>query len=119
MVPTGQSRSEDWPTLCPKQTRKGKATPLSAKHLEGASVEKSCDVAGSMEHADDFDRSGDHSIENDVAAKGKTLNPGSQLFPVAPRTGIAGQQLNGFVEFVDKGVRTRHTVIRDVAPNFD
>jgi hypothetical protein len=38
---------------------------------------------------------------------------------VAPRTGIAGQQLNGFVEFVDKGVRTRHTVIRDVAPNFD
>jgi hypothetical protein len=30
---TGQSRSEEWLTLCPKQTRKGKATPLSAKQV--------------------------------------------------------------------------------------
>jgi hypothetical protein len=72
-----------------------------------------------VQYTDNFNRAGDYSIENNVPANGKTLNLRRQFFSVAPRAGLAGQQLNRLVDFVDKTVRIRHAVISDVTPNLD
>jgi hypothetical protein len=49
--------------------------------------------------------------------KGKLRIPGANSS--APRAGLAGQQFNRLVDFVDKSVRIRHAVISNVAPNLD
>jgi hypothetical protein len=72
-----------------------------------------------VEHADNFNCTGDHSVENDVAAKGKTLNSRSQLLSLAPRARLLGEQLNRLAEFVDESVSVRDAVISNVAPNLD
>src|SRR6266702_1880831 len=82
-------------------------------------LEDILDVPSAVQHTDNFNRTGDNTVENDVAAEGKTLNPWSSLFPVASRARLAGKRLNRVVEFVDKGVRIRQTVIGNVARNFD
>ena len=71
----------------------------------------------SVENTHNFDPAGDRSIKNDVSAKGKTLNPGSELLPMTSRARLAAKHLHCLVEFVDKGIRIRHAVIRNVAPN--
>jgi hypothetical protein len=82
-------------------------------------LENILDVLGTVQYADNFNRAGDHTVENDVPAKGKTLNPWSQLFSVAPQAWLAAQQLNRLVESIDKGIRIRHAVIGNVTPNLD
>ncbi len=82
-------------------------------------LKKILDVPSTVQHTDNFNRAGDSTVENDVTAQEKTLNPWSQLLSVAPRARLASQHLNRLVEFVDKGVRIRHAVISNVAPNLD
>ncbi len=82
-------------------------------------LENILDVPGAVQYTDNFNRTADHSVENDVPAKGKTLHPRRQLLSVATRAGLAGQQLHRFVESVYKGVRIRHAVIGNVTPNLD
>jgi hypothetical protein len=71
----------------------------------------------SVQNTHNFNPAGDRSIKNDVSAKGKTLNPGSQLLPMTSRARLAAKHLHCLVEFIDKGIRIRHAVIRNVAPN--
>lgn len=82
-------------------------------------LENILDVPGTVQYTDNFNRAADHSVENDVSAKGKTLHPRSQLLSLAPQARLAGQQLHRLAEFVDKRVRIRHAVISNVAPNLD
>jgi hypothetical protein len=82
-------------------------------------LENILDVPSTMQHTDNFNCTGDHSVENDVAAKGKTLNSRSQFLSLTPRARLAAKHLNRLVEFVDEGVSIRDAVISDVAPNLD
>jgi hypothetical protein len=47
-------------------------------------LENALDVPSAVQYTDNFNRVGDYSIENNVPANGKTLNPRSQLISVAP-----------------------------------
>ena len=87
--------------------------------MPSLAAEKTLDIPGTVQHADNLDRTRDGTIEDDVAAERKTLNPRSQLLSAASRTRLVGQQLNRFVEFVDESVCIRHAVISYVAPNLD
>jgi hypothetical protein len=57
-------------------------------------LENILDVPGTVEHTDNLNSVGDRSVENDVAAKGKTLNSRSQFLSLAPRARLVGEQLN-------------------------
>jgi hypothetical protein len=82
-------------------------------------VEDIFDISGAVEYANNFDRTRDDTVEKDVAAVGKALNPWSQLLPTPAQTGLAPQGLNGFVEFIDEGVCAGRAVIRNIAPDFE
>jgi hypothetical protein len=82
-------------------------------------LENIFDIPCAVKYADNFSRRRGDSIENDVPAKGKTLNARSQLISVTPQAGLAGQQFHRLVDFVDKTIRTRLAVISNVAPNLD
>jgi hypothetical protein len=74
-------------------------------------------IPGSVQDTHNFNPTGDRPIENDVSAKGKTLNPGSNLLPMTSRAGLAAEHLHRLVEFVDKRIRIRQAIIRNIAPN--
>ena len=82
-----------------------------------STLENILDIPGSVQDTHNFNPAGDCSVENDVSAKGKTLNSRSQLLPTTSRARLAAEHFHCLVEFVDKGVGIRHAVIRNVAPN--
>src|SRR4029077_14794716 len=52
--------------------------------MPSLALENILDVSSTMQYTNNFNRAGDRSVENDVVAKRKTLNPRSQLLSAAP-----------------------------------
>ena len=71
-----------------------------------STLENILDIPGSVQNTHNFDPAGDRSIKNDVSAKGKTLNPGSELLPMASRARLAAKHLHCLVEFVESAFAT-------------
>ena len=111
LTDANSSRSKG-PTPSSNQQRKYQETSRLSSQL---AFENTLDVPSTVQHTNNFNRAGDTTVENDVAADGKTLNPRSQLLSLASRAGLAGKRLNRLVEFVDIGVRIRPAVIGNVA----
>ena len=82
-----------------------------------STLENILDIPGSVQNTHNFNAASYRSVENDVSAEGKTLNPRSQLLATPSRARLAAEHFHCLVEFVDKGVSIRHAVISNVAPN--
>src|SRR5580698_10133026 len=82
-----------------------------------STLENILDIPGSVQNTHNFNAASYRSVENDVSAEGKTLNPRSQILATPSRARLAAEHCHCLVEFVDKGVSIRHAVISNVAPN--
>ena len=52
--------------------------------MPSLALENILHVSSTMQYTNNFNHAGDRSVENDVVAKRKTLNPRSQLLSAAP-----------------------------------
>jgi adenine-specific DNA methylase len=106
------------PLRRPASKDNGMAFLLIDGHLLLA-LENILDIPRAMKYTDNFNRTHDYSIENNVSTNGKTLNPGSQLISVTPQAGLTVQQFHRLVDLVDKTVRIRFAVISNVTSNLE
>ena len=61
------------------------------------SARKSCNVSCALQYSYDFNRVPICAVENNVPAKWKAEQPGSEFFTPASRAGLIRQQSNRFV----------------------